>query len=177
MVLAPLMLLAACGSNAEPAARGPGTPAASSTSPSNGESSQPQPSETVSSATATTTAPERLVVATRRSPYGTVLFDGSGRAIYLFEKESTERPECYQGCAKAWPPVLVTDIPQAAGKARADLFGLTDRSGGASQLTYDGNPLYYYLEDGPGEIRCHDVVEFGGLWLVVTPSGAGAPGA
>jgi hypothetical protein len=34
-----------------------------------------------------------------------------------------------------------------------------------------GHPLYYYVHDPPGEVLCHDVEEFGGLWLVVDPSG------
>jgi hypothetical protein len=39
-------------------------------------------------------------------------------------------------------------------------------------VTYGGHPLYYYAGDRrPGEILCQNVVEFGGTWLVVTPSG------
>jgi hypothetical protein len=32
--------------------------------------------------------------------------------------------------------------------------------------------LYYYAHEGPGEVRCQNVDQFGGLWLVVRPSGA-----
>ena len=39
------------------------------------------------------------------------------------------------------------------------------------QVTYSGHPLYYYVDDPPGEVLCHGVEEFGGLWLVVDPSG------
>jgi hypothetical protein len=42
-------------------------------------------------------------------------------------------------------------------------------------VTYAGQPLYYYVHDAPGEILCHDVAEFGGLWLVVRPNGRPAP--
>jgi predicted lipoprotein with Yx(FWY)xxD motif len=39
-------------------------------------------------------------------------------------------------------------------------------------VTYRGHPLYYYEGDRkPGEILCQDVDEFGGTWLVVSPSG------
>ena len=42
---------------------------------------------------------------------------------------------------------------------------------GRRQVTYAGRPLYYYVDDPPGEILCHNVEEFGGLWLAVQPSG------
>jgi hypothetical protein len=38
-------------------------------------------------------------------------------------------------------------------------------------VTYDGQPLYFYAHEGPGEVLCHNVDEFGGLWLVLEPSG------
>ena len=42
-------------------------------------------------------------------------------------------------------------------------------------MTYAGHPLYFYAHEGPGQVLCHDVVEFGGTWLVVTPEGTAAP--
>jgi len=46
------------------------------------------------------------------------------------------------------------------------------RSNGTRQVTYDGRPLYYYVRDRePGQILCQNVREFGGLWLVVRPTG------
>ena len=49
------------------------------------------------------------------------------------------------------------------------------RSGGrdgSRQATYAGRPLYYYVGDRkPSQILCQNVSEFGGLWLVVRPSG------
>jgi hypothetical protein len=41
-------------------------------------------------------------------------------------------------------------------------------------VTYGGHPLYYYAHEGPGQVLCHDVIEFGGRWLVVTPDGVAA---
>lgn len=62
--------------------------------------------------------------------------------------------------------------PRAAAGVNAALLGTTRRSGGALQGTYAGRALYYYEGDRkPGEVRCQDVLEFGGLWLVVRPSG------
>mgnify|MGYP006203389487 CR=1 FL=1 len=51
--------------------------------------------------------------------------------------------------------------------------GLKGRNG--KRFTYGGHPLYYYAHEGRGQVLCHDVVEYGGLWLVVTPQGSAAP--
>jgi len=109
------------------------------------------------------------------SDYGSVIADGRGEALYLFGREKGRQSECYGACAKAWPPVLAKGAPLAAHGARQELLGTTRRRNGKLQVTYAGNPLYRYVHDSPGEILCHDVREFGGLWLVVRPSGRPAP--
>jgi predicted lipoprotein with Yx(FWY)xxD motif len=131
-------------------------------------------------ATAPSTAPPSvgvtgIVIMTADSEFGTMLFDRRGQAIYLFGKETTSMPRCYGACAEAWPPVLTDGVPRAVGKVMAQQLGTTPRSDGSSQVTYAGHPLYYYAHDGPGEVLCHNVAEFGGRWLVVTPAGTPAP--
>jgi predicted lipoprotein with Yx(FWY)xxD motif len=110
-------------------------------------------------------------ITTAGSQYGPVLFDGDERAIYYFDKESSDRSECYGECAAAWPPVLTDGAPEAAQGASKKLLGTTERDDGSTQVTYDGRPLYYYVDDPRGEILCHGVDEFGGLWLAVQPDG------
>jgi predicted lipoprotein with Yx(FWY)xxD motif len=105
------------------------------------------------------------------SQFGSILFDADQQAIYLFDKESTSASECYGACAEAWPPVLTEGDPQAGQGTEAKLLGTTERDDGTTQVTYDGQPLYYYAHEGPGEVLCHNVSEFGGLWLVLEPSG------
>lgn len=105
------------------------------------------------------------------SQFGEVIADGSGEALYLFDKEAGSESECYGECAEAWPPVLTSGDPRAGSGAEAELLGTTERDGGELQVTYAGHPLYYYVDDSPGTILCHNVDEFGGLWLVVQPSG------
>jgi predicted lipoprotein with Yx(FWY)xxD motif len=112
-----------------------------------------------------------VTIATADSQFGPILFDGSDRAIYFFDKETSEKSECYGACAAAWPPVLTKGDPQASGAAEAKLLGTTERDDGSAQVTYAGRPLYYYVDDPPGEALCHNVDEFGGLWLVVEPGG------
>jgi predicted lipoprotein with Yx(FWY)xxD motif len=111
------------------------------------------------------------VVKVVRSQYGRVIADRRGEALYLFDMEKGRRSRCYGDCAVAWPPLVTTGKPQAGKGAKGSLLGTTRRRDGKLQVTYDGHPLYYFRDDEPGTILCHDVDEFGGLWLVVRPDG------
>lgn len=111
-------------------------------------------------------------VAAHASRFGKVLFDGSGRALYLFQRDRRAHSSCSGACAKAWPPFLTTTAPKAGAGVRASLLGTAKRGDGTVQVTYAGHPLYYFHGDTkPGEIKCQNVVNFGGLWLVVSPNG------
>jgi predicted lipoprotein with Yx(FWY)xxD motif len=122
-------------------------------------------------AVANRSAPPGKVIKVVDSDYGRVIADGKGEAFYLFDKEAGKRSRCYGTCAQVWPPAITRGKPRARGDAKASLLGTTRRSNGKLQVTYKGHPLYYYVDDSPGTILCQDVFEFGGLWLVVKPSG------
>jgi predicted lipoprotein with Yx(FWY)xxD motif len=110
-------------------------------------------------------------VKSRSSGYGTILVDGRGRTLYLFDKEGRAKSECYGACATAWPPLLAKGNPVAKGAPRQGLLGTTRRQSGRAQVTYGGHPLYTYAAEDPGQILCQNVLEFGGYWLIVRPSG------
>lgn len=108
----------------------------------------------------------------RSSQYGRILFDGSNRALYAFTGDRRGGPSrCYGGCAAAWPPYIVSGPIRAGAGTTRSLYGTTRRRDGKRQLTYRGWPLYYYVADPAGQVLCQNVFEFGGLWLVVRPSG------
>jgi predicted lipoprotein with Yx(FWY)xxD motif/uncharacterized membrane protein YphA (DoxX/SURF4 family) len=108
----------------------------------------------------------------RASDYGRVLFDRAGRALYVFTRDRAGRSTCSGACARAWPPYSVGSRPSAGRGVRAGLIGTVRRADGTRQATYAGRPLYYYVGDnGPGVIRCQNVTEFGGVWLVQRPTG------
>ena len=133
-----------------------------------GAPQDPQPAAAPGSARPAAAHGARLGVVD--SPFGRVVADRHGEALYLFDRERNGKSECYGACAKAWPPLLTEGRPAAAG-AKGDLLGTTRRADGKVQVTYAGHPLYYYVSDSPGTILCHDVEEFGGTWLVVKPTG------
>lgn len=105
------------------------------------------------------------------SQFGPVLWGGDDQAIYSFDKETTKRSECYGECAVEWPPVLTKGDPQSKGGVSQGKLGTTERRDGTTQVTYNGHPLYYYFDEGPGELRCHNVPGFGGLWLALDEAG------
>jgi predicted lipoprotein with Yx(FWY)xxD motif len=108
----------------------------------------------------------------RSSSFGRVLFDGRGFVLYAFTRDKNRRSACYGACAKAWPVYYVKGTLQAGTGIKRSLIGTTKRRDGRRQITYAGRPLYYYVGDTKaGQIRCQNVVEFGGTWLVVRPTG------
>jgi len=116
-------------------------------------------------------AKKGAVVRVVDSQFGRVIADKRGEAFYLFDKEKGKKSRCYGDCAVAWPPVLTKGKPRAGRGADKGLLGTTRRRNGKVQVTYAGHPLYYYEHDEPGTILCHNVDEFGGLWLVVDRHG------
>ena len=106
------------------------------------------------------------------SDYGRILLDGKGFALYAFTRDGRGRSQCTGACARAWPPYIARGPLRAATGVAAKGLGVTKRADGRKQVTFDGRPLYYYVGDRrPGQVLCQNVDEFGGLWLVVRPSG------
>ncbi|MGH2838461.1 MAG: COG4315 family predicted lipoprotein [Thermoleophilaceae bacterium] len=111
----------------------------------------------------------------RDSEFGKILFNADRQAIYLFDKEDSAKPRCYGDSAGAWPPVYANGKPRLAKGLDPNLLGTTKRRNGRKQITYGGHPLYYYAHEGPGQVLCHDIVEYGGTWLVVKRTGNAVP--
>ena len=111
-------------------------------------------------------------VKTRHGKLGTFLVGTNGRTLYLFEKDKTKKSTCSDACATAWPPLLTTGKPKAAGKAKASLLGTTKRADGKTQVTYKGHPVYYFVQDKKaGDTKGQGVDGFGAEWYVMSPSG------
>jgi predicted lipoprotein with Yx(FWY)xxD motif len=108
----------------------------------------------------------------RNTNFGRILVDGRGRALYLFTREPSTKSRCYGQCAVAWPPFYARGELRSGSGLDGDKLRSSRRRDGRRIVTYNGHPLYYYVSDRkPGQVTCHDVVEFGGTWLVVNPEG------
>ncbi len=118
-------------------------------------------------------APRRRgpLVKLRDSQFGPVLFDGRDRALYLFTRDARRRSRCYGACAAAWPPFYATGKPRAARGVDKDLLSSVMRRDGHRQVTYKGQPLYFYVDDPQGQVLCNNIAEFGGTWFALTAEG------
>lgn len=115
----------------------------------------------------------QATVKTATTPLGTILVDGQGRTLYLWEADTGSSSTCDGACAQAWPPLTTSGAAAAAGGAKAGLLGASRRADGTMQVTYAGHPLYYYSGDtAAGDTSGQNSDGFGAEWYVVTPTGA-----
>jgi len=153
------VLVAACASGTS-----------SSTGAAAGSSSAPAAS---GSAAAGGSSSGSSVITTATASGGTILTDGSGRAVYLWAKDSGGMSSCTGACAGTWPPVTPSGTVTASGSAKSSDLGTITRSDGTKQVTYDGHPLYYYVGDsGPGMSSGQGSDQFGAKWWLVAPTGS-----
>jgi len=107
---------------------------------------------------------------------GTVLVNGKGLTVYMFEADHRGRPStCVDLCAVGWPPLTLTPgtgAPIAGRGIVPDLLGTAPRADGSTQITYDGWPLYTWPQDThPGQATGQALTNLGGRWYVMRPDG------
>jgi predicted lipoprotein with Yx(FWY)xxD motif len=103
---------------------------------------------------------------------GNILVDRQGRTLYLFARDSGMTSACTGACAVNWPPLRVSGTPLVGSGAKASDVGKTARPDGISQLTYNGHPLYTFVNDKKsGDTNGEGINAFGGLWFAVSPTG------
>jgi len=98
---------------------------------------------------------------------GSILVDGRGRTLYLFEQDNGTTSACTGACAQVWP-ALTAATPTAGTGANASMLG-TANGQVAQQVTYGGHLLYTYSGDAaPGDVKGTTIPG----WYPVNPSGA-----
>ena len=144
--------LAACGSDSSSSATTAGAGADTTTA---------------SGGSDTTAAAGAASVQTASSGLGTILVDGAGATVYMFQKDTATTSACTGGCADKWPSL---SGPATVG-AGLDATLLTTITGanGEQQLAYNGHPLYHFAGDAkPGDTTGQKV---GGVWFVLDATG------
>ena len=91
---------------------------------------------------------------------GRSILTKDGLSVYIFDEDSGGISSCYDACASAWPAVLVT-----AETVLGSSMGVTVRNDGAQQLTYKGQPVYFFVGDGASEDINGDGL--GGVWHII----------
>lgn len=163
LALAATAATAACSST-------PGPSASTSTTEAGSAS-------TSASTTSPTPAPVYEVTTGNVSGLGTVLVNGQGLTLYLFVPDQQKgQSTCYAECAVGWPPLLLPSgvtTPLAGPGVNQSLLGTTTRTDGSVEVTYNHWPLYTWTGDSePGQATGQGINSLGGLWYVLSPSGA-----
>jgi predicted lipoprotein with Yx(FWY)xxD motif len=148
----------------------------SSSSSSSSESSggETTGSESASATTSSDGGGSGTISSTEVGGVGTVLVDSEGMTVYLFTPDEGTTSNCYGGCEAAWPPVVAEGKPTAGEAVTSSALGTTKRKDGTTQVTYNGHPLYTYVDDkSPGEANGQ---ESEGTWFVLGRSGEAVKG-
>ena len=86
-----------------------------------------------------------------------------------------EAAPCTGDCLGAWPPFTTTGDASSvtAGEGvDAALIGTSSLEDGSTIVTYNGWPLYYFVQDSAaGDVNGQEIESFGGQWYLVTPEG------
>ena len=89
--------------------------------------------------------------------HGTLLVATSNQmTVYTFDKDVKDSgvSTCTGGCLANWPALTVAagDTPTAGAGVTGTLGTITRADNGALQVTYDGLPLYFFINDkAPGD--------------------------
>jgi predicted lipoprotein with Yx(FWY)xxD motif len=153
------LLLAACGG-------GSSSHTSTATQPSTTPSS-------TSAAASTSTGP--TVMMASNAKYGPILEDAKGLALYTATGDTATKSACTGDCLKFWPPLLLPagQTQPVAGPGVTGLGTLTRAEG--TQVTYNGKPLYIWVDDKPGEVTGQGVVDTAGTWHVATVASGTSP--
>lgn len=101
------------------------------------------------------------------------LATGSGRSLYVFDKDTGKTSHCTGACASAWRPLVAGSAPRARGSVRKGLLSRHRRADGRMQVLYAGHPLYTYIGDGAaGQTTGQGVFAFGAYWWLIAPTGS-----
>jgi predicted lipoprotein with Yx(FWY)xxD motif len=113
-------------------------------------------------------------VATKRVDGRTVLVDAGGKALYMSDQEASGMVRCTGACLKFWQPLTVQGQP--TGTVTGGTLGVLTRPDRKTQVTFNGAPVYRFVEDQSGTVKGDGVDDaFAGqqfTWHVVSTAGA-----
>lgn len=103
---------------------------------------------------------------------GKFIVDSAGRTLYIFTKDVPGKSNCTGECLVNWPALITVKAPKGDDGVDASRLGTITRDDGATQVTWDDMPLYYFIGDvKPGDTVGQNV---GGVWFVVDPTAPAA---
>jgi len=113
-----------------------------------------------------------MTVQARSGALGTFLTDAAGKSLYMFASDTPTRSTCTGQCLTYWPPFDASRMPAAGSGVTASSLGTITSANGPKQVTYNGHPLYYFLQDkAAGDTNGQGSDNFGAKWWLLTPAG------
>ena len=112
-------------------------------------------------------------VSVAKTRIGKILVAPNGHTLYAFSRDKKNKDVCatISGCLQAWPPLTAKGSVTAGSGVKKSMLG-TITVKGKKQVTYDGHPLYTYInDDSKHDTSYIGVVALGGAWPAVSPSG------
>lgn len=98
---------------------------------------------------------------------GQFLVDAQGMTLYYYKQDApgTGVSGCVGPCLQRWPPFMSETVVAPAGLNQGDFSTISRPEG--KQVTYKGQPLYYYyLDEEPGDTNGQNIQQ---IWFVVKP--------
>lgn len=92
---------------------------------------------------------------------------GASNMTLYYKEGDLNSSSCYGQCAVNWPPLLVSGTLVGVNSVQTAALGSIDRTDGTKQATYNGKPLYYWINDKKAGDTTGDGI--GGIWSVATP--------
>ena len=130
-------------------------------------------SNAVSTMPAQTSASSDTVSTKSVSGVGTVLVDSKGDALYTNNQDTASKMACTAACQSIWPPLMASGKPTSSDSSVQAKLGVAN-----GQVTFDGKPLYTFVQDSPGQATGNGFMDsFGGTnftWTAATTGGSAA---
>ena len=127
--------------------------------------------ETQPAAESQSSAGETLIMLYDDATLGKILVDAKGMTLYVYDRDTENKSNCAADCVAKWPLLTVTDENAVikAGDGVTAKFGVIKRDDGKFQVTANGLPLYYYIDDkASGDVTGQAV---GQVWWVLGADG------
>lgn len=114
-----------------------------------------------------TIAPE-IVTMSSNDMMESFLVAPNGFTLYTFANDEAGVSNCVDNCATNWPPLTTAANERlVAGAGIEGELATIERADGTLQVTYNGMPLYTWVNDAaPGETSGDGV---GGVWMAAQP--------
>jgi len=154
-------------------------PAVDATEPVIGEATLPAVDATEPVGAATTESPsmegtspvseEAEINVVEDPEFGPILVGNDDMTLYIYTPDEENIVNCAGTCLENWPPLVTQGDPILGEGVDETLISTADLPDGQKIVTYDGHPLYYYINDtAAGDTTGQGV---GGVWYVISPSG------